>query len=306
LSEKYHRGENMSIVEQLTQELQDKFPAIDQKSVETALSYLKYYNYINGSELTEAVVKAATSDFQDRFGIEVDGAIGPQTIKAMAAPRCGCRDVEHLVENASQPNKWGLKHLKLYIEDYIPGLTKDEMESIIQDVFNKTSKIIDVTFEITKKSSEAQFIVRVSSDPRDELGSPSGVLAFQYLPPKFNYTGPALEGVFDGAEKWVGDRGGNGIRFRNVFTHEVIGHGLGLQHSKIKTALLAPFYDPDVAFLVSPDDVERLIELYGKAKDQPTTPTTPTEPPPGEESVVLTIRGKDLKINIPGFRIVKL
>lgn len=306
----------MSIVEKLTQELQDKFPAIDQQSVRAALSYLKYYNYINGSELTEDVVKAATESFQDRFGIPSDGIIGPQTLKAMTYPRCGCKDVEHLVENASQPNKWGLKNLKLYIEDYIPGLTKDEMESIIKDVFAKTSKIIDLTFELTKNSNDAQFVVRVSSDPREELGSPSGVLAFQYLPPKYNYTGPALEGVFDGAEKWVGDRGGNGIRFRNVFTHEVIGHGLGLSHSSIKSALLAPFYAPDVAFLVSPDDVERLIALYGKAKDVPTTPT-PTPVPGNPEKVVITIKGKgftvshaiegeDLNVTIPGWRCTKL
>lgn len=301
----------MSIVEQLMAEVSERFPAIDQKSVETALSYLKYYNYINGSELTEQVVKAATTNFQDRFGIEVDGVIGPQTLKAMAAPRCGCRDVEHLVENASQPNKWGLKHLKLYIEDYIPGLTKQEMEDIINDVFQKTSKVIDLTFEITKKSSEAQFIVRVSGDPREELGSPSGVLAFQYLPPKFNYTGPALEGVFDQAEKWVGDRGGNGIRFRNVFTHEVIGHGLGLSHSSIKTALMAPFYDPGVSFLISPDDIERLIALYGKAKDVPTTPTTPTVPttpttPTDEETFTMRVTGKNLKVQIDGYRVFKI
>lgn len=295
----------MSIVSRLTSDLKERFPAIDQKSVEAALSYLKYYNYINGSELTEDVVKMATESFQSRYGIDPDGVIGPQTLRAMSQPRCGCKDVEHLVENASQPNKWGLKHLKLYIEDYIPGLTKDEMETIIKDVFARTSKIIDLTFEITKKSSQAQFVIRVSGDPREELGSPSGVLAFQYLPPRYNYTGPALEGVFDSAEKWIGDRAGNGIRFRNVFTHEVIGHGLGLSHSKIKTALLAPFYDPNVPFLVSPDDIERLVALYGKAKDQPTNPEPPVPPVGEDETVTMSITGKDLRINIPGWRVFK-
>lgn len=302
----------MSIKEVLRavhEEVSEKFPSVSEEMIQFALAYLKQYNYINGVEPTPEIIKKAASEFQDRFGIEVDGEIGPRTLRAMVYPRCGCRDVEHLVEDATKPNKWGYKNLKLYIEDYIPGLTKDEMESIIKDVFAKTSKIIDVTFELTKKSSEANFIVRVSGDPREELGSPSGVLAFQYLPPSYNYTGSALEGVFDSAETWVNDRGGKGIKFRNVFTHEVIGHGLGLSHSKVKTALMAPFYDPDVSFLISPDDIERLIALYGEAKNSPPTepPKPPVEPPKPEDNfTTIKIFGAIEKIEIPGFRTTKI
>lgn len=299
------------VLESVYSELVDKFPSLKAGDIQFGLDYLKQYNYINGEQLTEEVIKRAARDFQERFGIEADGDIGPRTLRAMTYPRCGCKDVERLIENATKPNKWGYKNLKLYIEDYIPGLTKDEMESIIKDVFAKTSKLIDLTFELTKKASEANFVVRVSSDPREELGSPSGVLAFQYLPPAYNYTGKALEGVFDGAENWVGDRGGKGIKFRNVFTHEVIGHGLGLTHSKVKTALLAPWYDPDVPFLVSPDDEERLVSLYGAAKNTPpvTPPSPPTTPTPSpKKKVTIEITGDIEKIEIPGsdYRVVKI
>lgn len=303
------------VLKSVHEQVVEKFPSVTEEMLQFGLDYLKQYNYINGVEPTPEIIKKAARDFQERFGIEVDGEIGPRTLRAMTYPRCGCADVERLVEDITKPNKWGYKHLKLYIADYIPGLTKDEMEGIIKDVFAKTSKVIDLTFELTKKSSEANFVVRVSGNPKEELGSPSGVLAFQYLPPKYNYTGPALEGVFDSAETWVGDRGGRGIRFRNVFTHEVIGHGLGLTHSKVKTALMAPFYDPDVPFLVSPDDVERLVALYGAAKDAPPKPTptpTPTPAPtpvdPKIETITLKISGTNLKIETPdsNIRIIKL
>lgn len=296
-------------IEAVCAEILSKYAHLTAGAVTFGIDYLKQFNYINGGKLTPEVIKKAVKDFQERFGIDPDGDIGPHTLRAMAYPRCGCSDAEKLVEDATKPNKWGYKNLKLYIEDYVPGLTKDEMESIIKDVFSKVSKVIDVTFELTKKTSEANFIVRVSSDPREELGSPSGVLAFQYLPPSFNYTGEALEGVFDGAENWVGDRGGKGIKFRNVFTHEVIGHGLGLQHSKVKTALMAPFYDPDVAFLVSPDDVERLVALYGAAKDAPPVVPPVTPPQEGLSTVALKIRNNKVEnVEIDGslYRLTKI
>jgi hypothetical protein len=130
-------------IEAVCAEVLSKYAHLTAGAVTFGIDYLKQFNYINGGKLTPEVIKKAVKDFQERFGIDPDGDIGPHTLRAMAYPRCGCSDAEKLVEDATKPNKWGYKNLKLYIEDYVPGLTKDEMESIIKDVFSKVSKVID-------------------------------------------------------------------------------------------------------------------------------------------------------------------
>lgn len=292
-----------NIIEKLYEKMAEKHPEVTTQMLNFAVQYLKRFNYINGDELTESVVQKATEDFQDSFGIEVDGNLNPQTVKAMTYPRCGCIDREHLIEGATDSRKWGLKHLRWCVVDYLPNMSKEEYLQIIQTVFNHLSTIIDVTFEQITDPNIANFLFHVSTSRRDELGVESGVLAFCELPPSSNYKS-VINLTMDGAERWLplGVRG-KGIKTKNVFYHELL-HGMGLQHSTIKTALMAAFYDPDVDQPVSPDDRERLINLYGPAKIAPIPPVEPPKP----ESNVTTIKvyGKVEQIEIPGYRLTKL
>jgi len=65
---------------------------------------------------------------------------------------------------------------------------------------------------------------------------------------------------FDESETWRTDAGG--ILWWNVFNHEW-GHIIGLVHSRVRTALMAPIYSANVAVPQSPDDVERAVQIFG-------------------------------------------
>jgi hypothetical protein len=85
-----------------------------------------------------------------------------------------------------------------------------------------------------------------------------GVLAHAYLPED----GRAH---FDNDEFWVfhESEGAEGVEIEMVATHE-LGHSLGLGHSTVTGALMAPFYQHyKENFTLSWDDIAGIQYLYG-------------------------------------------
>jgi matrix metalloproteinase-14 (membrane-inserted) len=81
------------------------------------------------------------------------------------------------------------------------------------------------------------------------------VLAHAFFPP-FGDT------HFDDDERWVVNR--TGTDYFTVAAHE-FGHALGLGHSEIRQALMAPFYtgyNPN--FELNSDDIAGIQALYGE------------------------------------------
>jgi len=287
-------------LDKLMDELREKFPTIDAKSIEVALSYLRFYGYLNGSE-EKADIVAATKQFQAEFGIEQDGLLGPKTIKATQFPRCGCREVEFLKANATGLAKWGIPHITWYVEDYLDEFSKDEMIALIKKGFDYTSSRIELDFEQVSNANKANIVFTASNSPRDEMGKAGGVLAWCELPPA-NFSGQIIT-CFDKAETWIVTNGGRGIKYFNVLMHEVCwGHGMGLSHSKIDGCLMAPFYSESVAFPVEPDDESEMFKRYKKRTVTPDPTPTPSPDPNGKETVIHIIGNID-RISIPGYRV---
>jgi len=82
-----------------------------------------------------------------------------------------------------------------------------------------------------------------------------GVLAHAFYPQNG-------ETHFDDEERWV-DRETDGIDVMTVTAHE-LGHALGLGHSAVSGALMAPYYQGyDPNFSLSDDDRQAIQSLYG-------------------------------------------
>lgn len=86
--------------------------------------------------------------------------------------------------------------------------------------------------------------------------------------------------------------------------HE-FGHSLGLSHSDVKTALMAPFYRGyEPHFKLDPDDIQGIQALYGKKTNKPppstgvkTTTTTQSSVPPGENTALCRDASVDTLFN---------
>lgn len=283
-----------------------------------AVKYLKTFGYlVKNKEASIDDIITAVQRFQEMFHIIQDGELGLQTVKTMDLPRCGHPDIMRLedgteIEHATALQKWGLKHLTYYIKNrvtYLDGQRTDPdlFDSIIADCFSESETIFDMTFERVNNPNNANLIIDSSSNRSEDFGQQSGVLGWAYLPSGTNYKGQLLCKL-DNAESWRSNlRTGNGILLKNVFMHECsVGHMMGLPHSKVKSALMAPYYNPSVSTAQSPDDVENLVARYGKPKVTPDPEPDPKPVPTEGLNISIDKVPEDATISIPGYRVIRM
>ncbi|XP_018571216.1 matrix metalloproteinase-14 isoform X2 [Anoplophora glabripennis] len=243
----------------------------------SALIYLSQYGYISASRgnssqlLDERSYKKAIEDFQSFAGIDVTGQLDPVTLETMTLPRCGVKDKVGTGDNrakryALQGSRWKVKDLTYKISKYPGKLKRGDVDKEIQRAFNVWSGYTDLTF--TPKSGQVHIEIRFETGEHgdgDPFDGPGGTLAHAYFPV---FGGDAH---FDASESWSI----NSYRGTNLFqvaAHE-FGHSLGLSHSDVRQALMAPFYRGyDPLFSLDTDDVEGIQALYGKKtkKDTPS------------------------------------
>lgn len=266
--------------------------------VEKVIKYLQYYGYLIKTDdfglddLFEAVKK-----FQEFFHLDKDGQLTPQVIRAMDAPRCSVPDFMDREEA-----KWNKKRLSYYIEKYVPGiLTKEDQQGIIQQAWDAWSDVADIKAIRVNNPNGADIIISVGTGSRDGFDGPGGTLAWAYLP---NSNNSRLLCKYDSSETWIKERNQRGILLLNVSTHE-FGHLLGLEHSRIQGALMAPYYSANVVKPQENDDIPRIQNLYGKPEVVPQPDPPPVDPPTGKKRIVIVVDGNIDSIEAPGFGIRK-
>lgn len=258
---------------------------ISSNEIEFALGFLKYFGYLTkGLEnLSMADFLSAVKAFQKFTGLKQTGYLDQQTANVMQAPRCGVCDKDALKMQmaltgealpAGRQPRWNKPAITWCMTDFVTGIPKDVQTDIVNTAYKQWSDICGLKISGTNNKTNADIIIGVGQGPRNQFDGPGNTLAWAYLPPGDDRQ---LLLLFDLDENWAARVTGSPreVLMLNVACHEG-GHTLGLDHSNIQTALMAPYYAANVSKPVSPDDVERIQGVYGKpAVSNNPPPTTP-------------------------------
>ena len=185
--------------------------------------------------------------------------IATSYVDDLGVPRCGCPDFNI----SSSKKSWGHDNLTYFIANRDSDLTKEAWDSTIKEAFDSWSRVANIQFKQIDKQGSSNIVINIGAGQKHHFDGPNGTLAWAYLPPRPNYTGQLLM-KFDTEELWS-DGHNAGMLLKNVAAHE-IGHILGLPHSSVSGALMAPYYSPEVFEPQENDDIPRIQELYGKPK----------------------------------------
>lgn len=183
-------------------------------------------------------------------------------IDSFGVPRCGCPS---LVRADGKLNKWGINSLTYHVRNRDTDIDPQIWDDTICQAFDSWSKVTNLSFEHTEDDS-ANVMIDIGKGQGDHFDGPMGTLAWAYLPPKDDYKGQLLM-RFDTDEIWSSSLSDPGILLLNVASHE-IGHILGLTHSEIPKALMAPHYNPMIKEPQEEDDITRIQSLYGEKNEQ--------------------------------------
>lgn len=185
------------------------------------------------------------------------GNLDPETMQLMSLPRCGVKDKVGFGSDsrskryALQGSRWKVKNLTYRISKYPKKLNRPEVDKEIARAFAVWSEYTDLTFT-AKRTNPVHIEIRFEENEHgdgDPFDGPGGTLAHAYFPV---YGGDAH---FDDAEYWtIGSS--RGTNLFQVAAHE-FGHSLGLSHSDVRSALMAPFYRGfDPVFRLDSDDIQ--------------------------------------------------
>lgn len=293
------------VVNQLLANVRDIDERASYSELKFNLDYLQYYGYLGSPDASRGIeqVSEAVENFQRFFGLEATGDLDVVTSRAMLIPRCGVPDVQPLkvqLQGKEPPAeaKWRKKKLTYYVEQYVHQIPPSVQDDIIRTAWQSWEHVADIKLEQVS-SGTPDIVIRTGRGRRSQFDGPGNTLAWAYLPPGDD---SQLEMRFDLDEFWVVDLGVSAreIRMLNVAAHE-FGHLLGLEHSNVQSALMAPFYAPGLDKPQDRDDIPRIVALYGK----PTVEPPPTDPDKPKEKLIIEIDGVIDRINIPGYQLVK-
>lgn len=277
-------------------------PTTDPREAKFALQYLEAFGYLAQlldatPDLKAADLIRAVKQFQTFFGLRPTGVVCAKVVRAMEAPRCGCPDIDrpHLTQHrglrawarAMLP-AWRKRSLTYAITDYVPGLKHEDVDAVVAHAFAAWTQYGNLEVAPVRDAQGADIVLSTGSGPRSNFDGPGGTLAWAYLP---DGNDQPLLMKFDLGETWVLNPAERGILLMNVCCHE-LGHALGLEHSRIPSALMAPYYSATTAVPQRNDDIARFQVRYGvRATPPPPTPTPGPTPTPAPGPTRIAIEG---------------
>lgn len=277
-------------------------PAVKTKITSQALSYMINYGYYKqpdaslGQIAREEDISMALKEMQRFAGIPVSGIMDDPTKQLLNTPRCGMRDVSKNLVNAKRKRRYTLQGTQWQKEkltwkllnDNDDGLTRAQVESVLEQAFSKWQAITNLKFTKLEGTDPNESDIQVSfvryyHNDQYPFDGPGGTLAHAYYP--LNNQGLSGDVHFDDDEVYtINSPSGRSLLW--VAVHE-IGHSIGLEHSNIKEAVMYPWYRGNGGkdFDLHEDDRIGIQTIYGSRAVDPekpvTGPTTTTTVAPG-------------------------
>ncbi|KAM9348037.1 matrix metallopeptidase 30 [Symphorus nematophorus] len=261
----------------------------DQEELSKAQDYLSRYFSEVGVSSPNSIWRSSLDSFEDTlkkmqefYGLDVTGQLDSNTIEVMAKPRCGYPDMARYGYFAGRP-KWHKSVITYRILNRTPDLRADDVDATIAKALQLYSDIIPLNF---KKIDTGTADIMIKFQAREHgdfapFDGQTGVLAHAFSPGE----GHGGDTHFDEDESWTLTSSGANLFL--VAAHE-FGHALGLDHSKLQTALMYPTYQyvNTDGYKLPDDDRQGVQALYGVrgTSDQPE-PTPETVPEPTTEPV---------------------
>ena len=249
--------------------LKSKNEVVDDEHL--AYDYLVKYGYMNNNQesLESSKLQSlslAVADFQAFAGLNTTGRLDQMTMEMMKQRRCGVKDSVNgrTKRFALQGSRWRTRTLSYKIGKYPikSKLSRRQVDEAMKEAFAVWSEVTNLKFEKIF-NGDAHIEIRFETgnhgddDPFDGEG---GTLAHAFFP---IFGGDAH---FDDEEDWT-VKSFRGTNLVMSAAHE-LGHSLGLSHTDVKSALMAPFYrgyEPKIKLDI--DDINGIQALYGEKEE---------------------------------------
>jgi Ca2+-binding RTX toxin-like protein len=170
---------------------------------------------------------------------------------------------ETLPEDFTTVGAWSRRTLTYGFAGFTNDMPVVNIRAALQAAFALWSDVTRLTFIEAPAGATPDMVIRFAFGNHGDGSSfdgGGGVLAHAFFPPP---QGGAFAGDvhFDDAELWADDFRFGSFDLVTVAAHE-IGHALGLGHSTVRGALMAPTYSGPHRFLHD-DDIAGIQSLYG-------------------------------------------
>ena len=224
------------------------------------------------SQVSRGTFDSATAQavrrFQEFAGIPVTGIVDQATAAKMSQPRCGNPDVAGMANFATSGRRWAMTNLRYAFQNLTPDLGGGDVSIGIEQALALWAAHTPLRFTPVSMTAGPEILLRFAAGDHGDgsaFDGPSGTLAHAFFPsvPPAPVTPLAGDTHFDEAETWtIQDPPAAGaVDLVTVAAHE-FGHALGLGHSAVTAALMAPFYGGPHRFLDA-DDIAGITSLYG-------------------------------------------
>lgn len=217
--------------------------------------------------LDDATVEAVRA-FQAFANLPPTGAVDERTAAKMNQPRCANLDGPGPAEFTTSGRRWATTNLRYGFQNFTGDLSDGQVVQAVEQAFALWAAHTPLRFTRVALTAGPEIVIRfVPADHGDgfPFDGPGSVLAHAFYPsvPPAAPTAIMGDAHFDEAETWTVDvpPGAGGIDLVTVAAHE-FGHSLGLGHSAVSGALMAPFYGGPYRKLHA-DDVAGIQSLYG-------------------------------------------